>query len=409
MHRSLERNVVLYKWFQFAAGFYAWLPVFFLYLNQFVTLAEVIQLGSIYYLSVCFWEIPSGYFSDRFGRKATLLIAGFSLIIAYTIYLAATGFAGLALAQFFLAMGIAMMSGTDTAFLYDSLRSLERQDEYVKWDARAHQYSFAASAIAALAGGAMGIIDLRWAYWLSMAGAVCMVVLAFQFVEPAEERKQEVQSMVSTIMQCFGHLSNRVLAWLFAIEIIMYYLTHIMFEFYQPYIRVLDISLFSGDNAALVSALVMAVSMFGGSLGAALSVRLDSRLGLVRLLLIALAIQLLILVGLSSVLSVFVLMLVMARNVSMAMVAAPVNAAIAPRIGSHLRATYLSVQSLVSRLFLAGLLFIFSRSIDSNAALDWTSLSLVLQEALVIGTALVLVVSVVAITVIRNISSGNSQ
>ncbi len=409
MHRSLERNVVLYKWFQFAAGFYAWLPVFFLYLNQFVTLAEVIQLGSIYYLSVCFWEIPSGYFSDRFGRKVTLLIAGFSLIIAYTIYLAATEFAGLALAQFFLAMGIAMMSGTDTAFLYDSLRSLERQDEYVKWDARAHQYSFAASAIAALAGGAMGIIDLRWAYWLSMAGAVCMVVLAFQFVEPAEERKQEVQSMVSTIMQCFGHLSNRVLAWLFAIEIIMYYLTHIMFEFYQPYIRVLDISLFSGDNAALVSALVMAVSMFGGSLGAALSVRLDSRLGLVRLLLIALAIQLLILVGLSSVLSVFVLMLVMARNVSMAMVAAPVNAAIAPRIGSHLRATYLSVQSLVSRLFLAGLLFIFSRSIDSNAALDWTSLSLVLQEALVIGTALVLVVSVVAITVIRNISSGNSR
>ena len=102
-------------------------------------------------------------------------------------------------------------------------------------------------------------------------------------------------------------------------------------------------------------------------------------------------------------------MLVMARNVSMAMVAAPVNAAIAPRIGSHLRATYLSVQSLVSRLFLAGLLFIFSRSIDRNAALDWTSLSLILQEALVIGTALVLVVSVVAITVIRNISSGNSR
>ena len=82
----MEKNIRLYPWFQFATSIMAWLPVFFLYFNQFVSFAEVIQLGAIYYLSVCICEVPSGYFSDRVGRRVTLIAAGISLAIVAVVF-----------------------------------------------------------------------------------------------------------------------------------------------------------------------------------------------------------------------------------------------------------------------------------------------------------------------------------
>ena len=48
-----------------------------------------------------------------------------------------------------------------------------------------------------------------------------------------------------------------------------------------------------------------------------------------------------------------VLVLILARNFPISLVHAPVNATIAPRIGSEQRATYLSLQSLSERLVFA--------------------------------------------------------
>jgi MFS family permease len=38
-------------------------------------MSRVLRLEAIYYIAVVILEVPSGYFSDRFGRRQTLLIA----------------------------------------------------------------------------------------------------------------------------------------------------------------------------------------------------------------------------------------------------------------------------------------------------------------------------------------------
>jgi hypothetical protein len=124
-------------------------------------------------------------------------------------------------------------------------------------------------------------------------------------------------------------------------------------------------------------------------------VRLYDRFGIKALLVMAFLFHLAILSGLSLRLSGMMLSLVVFRNFPMAMISAPVNATIAPLVGSHLRATYLSIHSLSARLVLSGLLFVLSRTIDSSQSLDWINLSFVLREALVFG--LVCTVLVVAI------------
>ena len=159
-----SRNVALYPWY--AAMFYAhfWMPIFFLYFLQHMSLAGVLRLEAIYYLGVVLLEVPSGYLSDRFGRRPTLLVASTALLVAYSIFLLGQGFVDFAVAQVFLAVGMAFNSGTDTSLHFDSLVTLGREKEFSAREAVVARNGIFASGLAAIIGGAAGVADLRYAY-----------------------------------------------------------------------------------------------------------------------------------------------------------------------------------------------------------------------------------------------------
>jgi MFS family permease len=155
----MESNIRLYPWFRMASDVQAWIPVFFLYFSAYVSLEQVIQLSSIYYLSVFILEVPSGYFSDRIGRRTTLMISALCMITASLFFLAGSGFTMFALGQVMLAAGIAFQSGTDTALHYDSLAQLGLESEYESREARAEKLGLGSLALACLLGGVPMCLD----------------------------------------------------------------------------------------------------------------------------------------------------------------------------------------------------------------------------------------------------------
>lgn len=70
----------------------------------------------------------------------------------------------------------------------------------------------------------------------------------------------------------------------------MYAMEHVPFEFYQPYTRLLEFDLLAGqgDSAALISGIVIAISMFGGAIGASISVNMRKKVGLIGVFMAAL-------------------------------------------------------------------------------------------------------------------------
>ena len=80
-------------------------------------------------------------------------------------------------------------------------------------------------------------------------------------------------------------------------------LTALTFETAEGLTDAIALGWISADASTLVSGIVLGASMFGGSVGAALSVRLYERLGILRLLYGAFAIQLAIVGGLVLVLA----------------------------------------------------------------------------------------------------------
>lgn len=357
----LDRNVRLYRWYTALFNAYCWAPVFFLYFSSILPLDRVLQLEAIYYISVVLLEVPSGYFSDRIGRRATLVLSATALVAAYIFFLAAGSFGILALAQVLLATGMALNSGTDVSFHYDSLASLDRAGEFEHREAVVARIGFISMALAALAGGALGMIDLRLAYGGSLAASVALLFVTLRLAEPIPHREVSPprRGFGRQLVVCTAYLRVRELRWLFIFAVLMTVLHHVPYELYQPYFRLINAAWGSdqADSATpLATGVHTAAVMILGSWFAGRSVAWRRRLGLGWALLLAGLMQVGIIGIMGLVLHPVVIIVLLLRSSARGLVVAPMNAAIAPRVPADQRATYLSIQALAGRLSFAATL-----------------------------------------------------
>ncbi len=399
-NKHLARNIALYPWYAGLFNCFFWMPVFFLFFNEHLTVSQVLRLEAIYYVAVVLLEVPSGFFSDVVGRRVTLLISSLAFLAGYLLFFFGTGidgvpiFAIFSVAQVLLAMGIAFNSGTDASFHYDSLAAMGLEAEYAPREAHVSRVGFIGSAVAALAGGAVGLVDLRYAYGLSAIATVAMLAIVILFREPTthESRSLLAAGFARQLRACVKYLRQPTLAWIFAFSVLMVVLNHVPYEFYQPYIRLLGDRIdLLGRGTPLIAGVHMAIVMLIASFVAGRSVRISKRLGLGGALLAAMALQTGVIAAMGLVLHPLVLVLVLLRSVPRAMMTAPVNAAVTPRIDRAHRATYVSLQSVVGRLSFSITLVGLSLLPGHADADDWASLSRMQLVAAGIGVAALLV------------------
>jgi len=325
--KSFERNLHLFPRYKAATSVLPWLPVFFLYFIERVSLGEAVLLGSVSYFSVFLLEVPSGYCSDRFGRRPTLILASAMTALACATFLFANSFELLVIAKVLMAAGIAFQSGSDSALLYDSLRALNREHEYTERETIAQKWSMTALACSCLLGGLLGIYDLRLPYVVALLAALVALKQCITFLEPPLEDDATVEGFFTQLRETLSYFSHPLLAWVLGFFVVGFSLEHIPYEFYQPYIKLLAASDITGwlatSSTPMASGVIISISMFGGAIGAAVSQQLIKHIGLRALLLASIAVQVVIVAGLSIVLHPIMLVLVMFRNFSMSMAHGP--------------------------------------------------------------------------------------
>jgi len=404
-----EFNIRCYPFYKASVSALAWLPVFFLYFSSRLGIADVLRLEVVYFLSVVALEVPSGFVSDRIGRRKTLLLACSFLITAYVCFVLAPNFAILALGQFFLAAGIASQSGTDTALHYESLAACGRENEYGQREARAERMSFAANASAALVGGFLGAINLRWPYLLSAVTAILAFILIYRFHDTvrieSSAHKVADTNFVASFLACTQYLRSSVIGWLSAFYVVIYVVSHVPYEFYQPYLKLT----YEGNvtlPAPIVSGCIFAATAFAGSLVAGWSVSISRRVGLVPLLFVAAGIELIIMGCLAWWFNPLLAFIVVLRNVPMALTDAPLRDAIVPGIDQRYRAMFLSLQSLGGRLAFAGLLYLIAVLVPDPTGLSANSIRFAFAFSLLVS-AIALLALFLSRRAMRRFSAGS--
>lgn len=361
---DVDRNLRVYPIYQVGIAAMFWVPVFFLYFSSIATIEQVLWLEAIYYAAVVVLEVPSGYLSDRLGRRPTLVLAAAALLVAYVVFASTSSFGAFALAQLCVALGMALRSGTDSSLLYESLAECNRRGEMAQVEGRAMSWAFVAGATASVVGGALAGIDPRWAYAASAIAATVALAAALAFREPT---RQPAPNPVQQLRACRRALQNPVTRWLTAYVMAMIVLNHVPWELTQPYVAFAFASLDASTLGPLAStpALVGAIGATGMLLAAFVSRRaatVERRLGLWPSLCIAMALQGIVIATLAVVHPVLCLVLTL-RSVPRALMMPPLNAAIHARVNDSTRATFLSVQSLAGRLAFAATLLIAAQSV----------------------------------------------
>lgn len=363
---GLNKSLKAYSWYAVFTRAYFWTPLFVLYFSTEVTLKQVFLLEAIYYASVFLLEVPSGYFSDHVGRKKTLIISALSFCVSYMLFFIGGSFNVFALAQFFLAIGFAFASGTDTALHFALLSSLKRESEYGQREAKLASWGLISVAASAVIGGLFAWLnEYRIAYALSFAFATLCFILVLSMKDPeaGSSLEAELTHPVLQMKRVFKALRDPLIKYLFVFTVIITVLNHIPYELYQVYINNM-LDTFSGDNrlgemSPLILGIHTAISMIIASWFAHHAIKIDDRFGrkAVLLLVIALLISMIAIMGISN--SYIVVILLLLRSVPNSIASPIVRSHTTHRLPSNLRATFYSTQSLLGRLSFAIVLVIF--------------------------------------------------
>ncbi|MYA86937.1 MAG: MFS transporter [Boseongicola sp. SB0662_bin_57] len=356
--RGAERNIALYPWFKFFQNLLFWQAIWFLFLQSELSAAQAILFYAIYDVTTTVLEVPSGYFSDRWGRRKTLIASACAGFMSCALFALGEGFWVFALAQVAMGAHIALASGTDSSVLYESLAAEGRADEIEKEEVRAWRYSFLALAASAILGGLMALYGLRLSFAASAAAFGVLVLIAMQFSEPG--RTGQIHGEAERLEALRKALFHPVLAWLLVLSILIYGFGHLPFVFGQPFIlEVLGGSGFIAE-AAVVSGVVTALMMLVSVATSWLAPEARRWLGLKSLLLLAFCIQILLAAGLAVFGNVPAVLLLLLRKVPDSLAQPFIAAQIQPILKDEMRATYISVRNLVARLAFAASLLLVS-------------------------------------------------
>ena len=153
-----------------------------------MSLTEIMWLQSIFGATAVVCEFPSGYVADRLGYRRSLVIGAGFWLVGWIAYALGATFAGIALAEILLGVGLAFISGADSALLYVSVEGGESSDRYRAWEGRVRATSQASEAASAAVGGWLYSIAPRLPFWLQIpvAAANLGVIAALYDVHPLE-------------------------------------------------------------------------------------------------------------------------------------------------------------------------------------------------------------------------------
>lgn len=168
------------------------LPCLFLYLEASGLSPSGIGwcLGALA-LSQILLEVPSGIASDLLGRRNTLIVGALCRTAAWTIIALAPSYYTFIVGFSLYGAAFAFDSGTDSAFLYDTLKDHNLVEDYPKLEARAQTWAFMSMGAATLAGGFLIPLGYHVPIAVTIVPMALGIVAAWALIEPSCTKASE--------------------------------------------------------------------------------------------------------------------------------------------------------------------------------------------------------------------------
>ncbi len=203
LENRLKRNIRLDYISTFITNLNMQSAIWVLYLAyRGLSLAQIGLVEGIYHATSIVCEIPSGAVADMLGRKKSVVLSKICIMISCLVMLFAGDFWLFALSFAIQALGNNLNSGSEEALVYDSMKYLGQEEEYMRVNGRLNVLIEVSQGIAAVLGGILAQYSYFWCY------SACLVIAALALIPVAgmteapytgdKKERQEVGAMIAT-------------------------------------------------------------------------------------------------------------------------------------------------------------------------------------------------------------------
>ncbi|MFW9987226.1 MAG: MFS transporter [Candidatus Odinarchaeota archaeon] len=212
-----------------------------------LTFVDVMILQSYFTVMILVFEIPCGAIADCISRKFSLLLGALSIAFAALIYGSYPNIFIFAIGETLWAFGTALTSGTDQAFIYDTLRKLGREDNVSKVMGRNRSFQLFGIGISAPIGSIIGTYySLNIVMSLIFVPFIIATLISLTLKEPNHDlEKRNQENYFSVIKSGFTELTRNKVLIILALEmVITESLVFFLIWTYQIYLEALTVQLF---------------------------------------------------------------------------------------------------------------------------------------------------------------------
>lgn len=293
-------------------------------------------------------DVPSGWLSDQWQRKHVLALGTLFEMMGYALLLMSDCLWMAALAQAVIGVGICLLSGTNSAMLYESLMAEGREGEYRRLEGKRGGIGLYSVAFASVLGGLMYPHNHFLPVLLSVLVQGLGLYVACRMDEPERHRKRPEKHPVADIIETTRYaLRHPEVGMILIFAAVMFCSTKMIMWAQQPYYMAMGLrEEFFG--------VLMAVGFVLGGFSSQMAHRLDGRVGTYTALMLGWGMAVMACLG-AAIKPGFagVALLMVGGTCIYGMTAPRVSEAINRHVDSSRRATILSTQSLlVSLLFI---------------------------------------------------------
>lgn len=231
-----------------------------------LSFTQMMILQSWFALCVFVMEIPTGAVSDYIGRKYSLMLAGIMNAGAAILYSSIPNFYVFFVGEFLWACASALLSGSDQAILYDSLKRIKKENLSKPVFARFRSFGLIGIMVSAPIGSLVGArFGLHIPMRIISVPCIIAFFVALFLAEPKAKEKVESKRYLNILLSGVKYFSkHRILKILTfdmtAIGVVAYF----MIWFYQPLLGKagVGIAYFGIVHAVLVGCEILIMNTF---------------------------------------------------------------------------------------------------------------------------------------------------
>lgn len=209
---KLKRNIILDYFSVFITNLNMQSSIWVLYLAYCgLNLAQIGLLEGIYHAAGILFEIPSGAVADLLGRKRSMVLSRICIAASCIIMLFSRSFGLFALSFIIQALGNNFNSGSEEALVYDSMKYIGREEQYMGIYGRLNIILEVSQGIATVAGGILAEYSYFWCYGACVIIALLSLLPVLLMTEAPFDRQGNKRTGIGELVTSHFRESFRIL------------------------------------------------------------------------------------------------------------------------------------------------------------------------------------------------------